>query len=260
MVALVTGGGRGIGQCVALRLAQEGWAVAVTARSADQLQETVRQSGHQVMAVTADVAAPESVKKMVYQVEEALGPVTLLVNNAGTGGPTGPFWENDPDQWWQSQEVNLRGPMLCCRQILPSMAARKSGRIINVVSLGGCQAVPDISAYVVSKTALIRFSEQLAIELQPHGVSVFAIHPGAVRTAMVEEARHKIPLIQQMLDARAVPPDVAAELVLFLASGQADALSGRFFSVDEDAKEIVRRASEVRGNDFYSLRMRTLDG
>ena len=150
--------------------------------------------------------------------------------------------------------------MLCCRQILPGMTARKNGRIINVVSNAGCQALPDMSAYVTSKTALIRFSEQLAVELQPYGVSVFAIHPGSVRTAMVEEARHKIPIIQEILDAgKAVTPDVAADLILFLASGQADALSGHFFSVDEDAKEIVRRASDVRGNNLYSLRVRKLD-
>src|SRR5262245_18173597 len=101
MVTLVTGGGRGIGQAVALRLAKEGWAVAVTARSTDQLQDTVRQSQGQMIAVPADVSEPESVKGMVRQVEEALGQITLLVNNAGAGGPLGPFWENDPDHWWQ---------------------------------------------------------------------------------------------------------------------------------------------------------------
>src|SRR5262249_51477022 len=107
MVALVTGGGRGIGQGVALRLAKEGWAVAVTARSADQLQDTVRQSQSRMIAVPADVSEPESVKDMVRQVEEALGPITLLVNNAGTAGPLGSFWGNDPDHWWHCHEVNL---------------------------------------------------------------------------------------------------------------------------------------------------------
>lgn len=259
MVALVTGGGRGIGQGVALRLAKEGWVVAVTARSADQLQDTVRQSQGQMIAVPADVSEPESVKNMVHQVEEALGHITLLVNNAGAGGPLGPFWENDPDHWWHCQEVNLRGPMLCCRQVVPGMMARKNGHIINVASVGGCLALPDLSAYVTSKTALIRFSEQLALELEPYGVGVFSIHPGAVRTAMVEEARHIVPVVQQALDAKEVGPDVAADLILFLASGKADALSGRFFSVDEDAQEIVRRASDVRENNLYSLRMRQLD-
>jgi NAD(P)-dependent dehydrogenase (short-subunit alcohol dehydrogenase family) len=262
MVALVTGGGRGIGQGIALRLAKEGWAVAVTGRSADQLQETRRQSEGlegQVVAIPADVSRPDSVKEMVRQVEETLGHISLLVNNAGTGGPLGPFWENDANHWWHCQEVNLRGPMLCCREVLPGMVARNHGRIINIASLAGGQPVPEISAYVISKTALIRFSEQLAQELQAYAVKVFAIHPGAVRTAMVEEARHKIPLIQQLLDAKAVTPDAAADLILFLASGEADSLSGHFFSVDENAKEIARQALAVREKKLYLLRGRTLD-
>jgi NAD(P)-dependent dehydrogenase (short-subunit alcohol dehydrogenase family) len=255
MVALVTGGGRGIGQAVALRLANEGWAVAVTARSANQLQDTVRQSPGEMIAVPADVSEPESVKEMVHRVEQELGPITLLVNNAGAAGPLGSFWENDPDDWWQCLEVNLRGPMLCCHRIVPGMMMRKSGRIINIASVAGCLALPDLSAYVTSKTALIRLSEQLALELEPYGVRVFSIHPGAVRTAMIEEARHIVPVVQQALDAKEVKPDVAADLIVFLVSGKADALSGRFFSVDEDVHEIVRRASDVRDKSLYMLRL-----
>ncbi len=259
MVALVTGGGRGIGQGVALRLAKEGWAVAVTARSADQLEETVAQSKGRMIAVVADVAASESVKAMVREVEGRLGRVTLLLNNAGTAGPLGPFWENDPEDWWRCQQVNLCGPMLCCREILPGMIARNAGRIINVVSGAGCQPFPDMSAYVTSKTALIRLGEQLALELQPYAVSVFSIRPGIVRTAMVEESRHRLPFVQKLLDdGLEVTPDVVADLVLFLASGRADALSGRLFSVGEDVEEMVRRASEVRRDDLYALRVRKL--
>ena len=262
MVALVTGGGRGIGQGIALRLAKEGWAVAIAARSADQLQATIRQNeGHdgRIFAVPADVTSSDSVREMVRQVEETFGHVTLLVNNAGTVSPIGPFWHNDADHWWQCQEVNLRGPMLCSREVLPGMVTRKNGRIINVASGAGCQAIPEMSAYVTSKTALIRFSEQLAVELQPYGVSVFSIHPGGVHTAMVEEARKKLPFIQDLLDAgKVVTPDLAADLVVFLASGKADALSGRFFSVDEDANDIVQRASDVCENNLYLLSMRKL--
>jgi NAD(P)-dependent dehydrogenase (short-subunit alcohol dehydrogenase family) len=259
MVALVTGGGRGIGQGIALRLAKEGWAVAVAARSVDQLEQTVQLGDGRMIAVTADVADPSSVKAMAREVKERLGDVTLLVNNAGTGGPFGPFWENDPEDWWRCQQVNLRGPMLCCREILPGMIAGKRGRIINVVSGAGCQPFPDMSAYVTSKTALIRFSEQLALELQPHGVSVFSIRPGIVRTAMVEQARHRLPVVQKMLDdGLEVTPNVVADLVLTLASGRADALSGRMFSVGEDLEAIVRRAPEVRRDELYALRVRTL--
>ena len=126
MVALVTGGGRGIGRGIALRLAKEAWAVAVAARSADQLRETALQSEGRVIGVTADVADAESVNRMVRQVERTLGRITLLVNNAGTGRLFGPFWEKrSSTSRWRCQEVNLRGPMLCCREILPGMIEHK---------------------------------------------------------------------------------------------------------------------------------------
>lgn len=184
-----------------------------------------------MLAVPADIADPAGVHALIQRVERDLGPVDLLVNNAGMPGPFGPFWETDPAEWWRNQEVNLRGPMLCCREVIPGMVARKAGRIINVASGAGSQPFPDLSAYVVSKTALIRFSEQLAFELAPHGVSVFPIQPGTVRTRMVDQSRARLPYIQAILDRGLdVAPDVPANLVLKLASGCADALSGRLFS------------------------------
>jgi len=258
MVALVTGGGRGIGRAIALSLAKQGWEVAVTARSADQLSETVKLAEGRVIAVPGDVSDRNSVKAVARSVQYMLGPVSLLVNNAGTAGPLGPFWECNPEDWWRCQEVNLRGPMLLCRELLPGMIARQAGRIINVVSGAGTRAYPDMSAYVASKTALIRFSEQLAIELQPHGISVFPIMPGMVRTSMLEEARQHLPFIQKSLDeGRDVAPEVTAGLVATLASGVADSLSGHLFSVSDDVEEIVHRAEAVRENELYLLRVRT---
>lgn len=153
----------------------------------------------------------------------------------------------------------MRGPFLCCRAVLPGMIARKSGRIINIASGAGVQAISNMSAYVASKTALIRFSEQLAVEAAPHGISVFPIRPGIVRTTMVEQARVVLPAIQQMLDAGLeVTPSVVSELVLFLASGEADALSGRLFSVQEDLAAMLREADYIKQNDLYLLRLRKL--
>ena len=187
-----------------------------------------------------------------------LGPVNLLVNNAATGGPFGPFWESNPEDWWRCQEVNLRGPMLCCRELLGGMIARQAGRIINFVSGAGCRAYPDM-AYVASKTAPIRLSEQLALELKPHGVSVFPIMPGLVRTAMSEEACEHLPFVQKLFDeGREVTPETVARLILTLASGAADALSGHSFSVSDDLEEIVRRAEQVQVNELYLLRVRSV--
>ena len=257
--ALVTGGGRGIGQGIALRLAKEGMGVVVTARSADQLAETVRLSGGKIAAIPADVSETKEVSMMVSLAEREVGPIDLLINNAGIGGPLAQFLDAEPDEWWKTLEVNLRGPYLCCRAVLPGMIARKRGRIINMASGAGTFPIPDMSAYVASKTALIRLSEQLAMELKPHGISVFPIRPGVVRTAMVEEARGAVPLIQKILDeGQDVTPDTVADLVLFLASGNADRLSGRLFSVNEDLEEIVRRADEVERDNLYLLRTRRL--
>src|SRR5690242_8071123 len=116
-VSLVTGGGRGLGRAIALRLAKAGARVAVSARSGDQIGETVQlieSAGGAGLAVTADVSDPAAVGRMIETVRKKLGPVDVLVNNAGTGGPFGPLWENDPVQWWDAFEVNVRGPFLCC--------------------------------------------------------------------------------------------------------------------------------------------------
>jgi NAD(P)-dependent dehydrogenase (short-subunit alcohol dehydrogenase family) len=242
-----------------LGLAENGWGVAIAARSADELDETAKLSKGRMLAVATDVADASAVKALVQRVEQSLGPVTLLINNAGTGTPLGPFWENDPVEWWRCQEVNVRGPMLLCREIVPGMVARRAGCIINVASGAGTNTFPDLSAYVVSKTALIRFSEQLALELKPHGVSVFPIRPGVVRTRMLEESRGRLPFIQQFLDRGVdVPPEVPARLVLKLASGCADSLSGRLFSIDDDVDEMVQRAEEIHASDRYLLRMQKL--
>ena len=258
-IALVTGGGRGIGQGIAIGLVQAGMRVAVTARSADQLAETVKLTDGRALAVAADVSDPAAVHAMVREVEEHIGPVDLLVNNAGVSGPYGRLWECDPEEWWRCQEINVRGPFLCSREVLPGMIARRRGRIVNVASGAGIFAIPDMSAYVVSKTALVRFSEQLALEAAPHGVKVFPIRPGVVRTAMVEEGRKHIPLVQKLLDeGMDVAPSVVADLILSLASGRLDALSGRLITVNDDLDELVRRAAEVEREELLALRARPL--
>ncbi len=213
-----------------------------------------------MICVTADMAAPQSIRAMIAEVERQLGHIDLLVNNAGWGGPFEPIWESDTDQWWRCLEVNLRGPLECCRAVLPGMIARCRGCIINIASGAGCQAFPNMSAYVASKTALIRLSEQIALEAKPYGVTAFALRPGIVRTALLEEALPKLPFLQQQLDlGLESPPEAAANLVAFLASGKADRLSGHIFSVNDDPEQILERADEVERESMYMLRMRALN-
>src|SRR5579883_1775490 len=186
-VAIVTGGGRGIGRAIAEALAAAGAAVTITARSADQLDETaegIKIAGGRVLAIPADVTDRAAVERVVAETEKQLGPITLLVNNAGASGTAGLLWEVDPDEWWDAMAVNLRGPFAFCRAVLPTMVAHGRGRIINVASLAGVISVHYASAYMTSKTALVRLSECLALETAEYGVSVFVIDPGGVSTVM----------------------------------------------------------------------------
>src|SRR5262249_47406851 len=156
-------------------------------RSADQLAQTVADitaAGGRSIAIPADVTDRSAIERAVARVERQLGPIDLLVNNAGVGGPIGPLAESDPDEWWRCVEVNLKGPLLCSRAVLPGMLARRRGRIVNIASGAGTHPIPNLSAYVTSKTSLIRLTENLAAETEPSGVRVFAVQPGTVRTAM----------------------------------------------------------------------------
>ena len=270
-VALVTGGGRGLGREFALALAGAGASVAVCARSEDQLGETVELiegKGGRAMAITADVSDRKSVDDMVSEVGSELGPVDLLVNNAGVLKAPGTVWEADPDDWWREIEINLKGPFLCARAVLPSMIERKSGRIINLASIAGLWPFPNFSAYAVSKAALIRLSENIDAEAKEHGISVFSIHPGTVRTSMAkyiaesELVGRRAPEIQEwfknLLDkGEDEPPESAVRLVLFLASGKADVLSGRYISIDDDVPGLVEQAEKIKEDNLYTLGLRT---
>jgi NAD(P)-dependent dehydrogenase (short-subunit alcohol dehydrogenase family) len=261
-VALVTGAGRGVGRAIALALADAGAAVAVCARSEDQLARVAAEISDRrgrALAIRCDVARRQEVEGMIAAIDAAMGSVDLLVNNAGQFGPVGPLAATDRDDWWQALEVNLRGPVYCARAVLPGMLARGHGRIVNVSTSAGLTAIPMLSAYAVSKTALYRLSENLAAETRGHGITVFAISPGLVRTAMSESALScGEPMIEQWFrDAFArdeeVPDEVPATLVVFLASGAADVLSGRIIRVSDDVARMVARAAEIQERGLYVL-------
>jgi NAD(P)-dependent dehydrogenase (short-subunit alcohol dehydrogenase family) len=264
-VALVTGGGRGIGKAIALGLSESGASVAVCARSLDEVNRTAREINERqgrAIAVQADVSSRVDVERMVGGVQDHFGQVDLPVNNAARILPFGSVAETDPDAWWELLEVNLRGPLYCSRAVLPGMIARGRGRIVNVSSGAASMTVPMGSAYIVSKAALSRLSENLAAETTPQGVFVFAIDPGLVRSTMTEAGlSSSIPSIQQMFqgwfdDGENVRPERAARLVAYLASAAADVLSGRHLSVHIDAQKMVASASEIVERDLYVLRQR----
>lgn len=264
-IGVVTGAARGLGRAFAVGLSQAGMSLAIADVRRDELNETLRlieSAGAKCIAIPTDVSDPAAVAEMVKSVEQKLGSIDLLVNNAALAGPAGPTWEADPQAWWHCQEVNLRGPFLCSHAVLPAMIARKRGRIINVASASGTVSVPYLSAYVTSKAAVIRFTETLAYEVRPHGVSVFALHPGAVQTPMNEEllatvGQKWLPWLEHIFQrGEDETTEPGTKLLLFLASGKADELSGKFFMVPENPDDLMARANEIRQKDLYTLRLR----
>jgi NAD(P)-dependent dehydrogenase (short-subunit alcohol dehydrogenase family) len=270
-VALITGGGRGLGRAFAESLAQAGAAVAIVARSEVQLQDAahaIEHAGGRSLTFTADVTDRQAIEQVVAEIERQWGYIDLLINNAGSLRTLGPIAEIDPDEWWREVEINVRGTLLCTRAVLPGMVARGRGRIINMASAAGLQALPAGSAYCLSKAAVIRFSESLAIENSSRGVCAFAMHPGNVRTTMLDfivesdEVGLRAPLIQQWgqqlyREGGDTPIQRSVDLMLFLACGKADALSGRFIDIDDDLDAMLQQIELIEREDLYTLRLRT---
>ena len=244
-VALVTGGGRGIGANIARELAAAGAHVAVAARTRAQVEHVAREIGGVPLEV--EVSDRASVDAMVIQAESELGPIDLLVANAGIGGPDGPTWKVDPDDWWQVLEVNVLGVHLCCSAVIPDMLERGAGRIVITGSgasyLPGARSTP----YPTSKAAVCRYGETLANELVGH-IPVFVISPGLVKTEMTGDNFPD--------DAPWTPPELAPRLVRVLASGRADALAGRYLHAEhDDIEDLIRRADEIREQDLNAIRL-----
>ncbi len=252
-VALVTGGGRGIGANIARELAEAGMRVAVAARTREQVDRVAREIDG--LALEVDVSDEGSVRRMVEDTERELGgAVDLLVNNAGVMGPSrAAIWEDqDAGDWWRVFEINLLGAYLCCRHVVPGMVDRGRGRIVNVGSGGGYLPVTPgrvgDTAYGPSKAALHRFGELLAGQLEQHAVAVFTISPGLVRTALTERLGD---------DAPWTPPSLAPQLVRALACGRADRLTGRYIHAEhDDIEALIARADEIVRDDLNAIRLR----
>jgi len=259
-VAIVTGGGRGIGRAIADALADAGAVVAVVARSAGEIDETastIRRRGGRAIAFAADVVDPDAVAAAVSEAEARLGPVSILVNNAGISGPNTPLWETDAADWWRTVEVNLRGPMLCARAVLPAMVRRGRGTIINIGSYAGIRAdTGGFSAYATSKAALVRFTDSLAASTREHGVDVFTVSPGVVRTAMTDAIDQFAALSEDAWS----PPEQVALLTVRLAAGDGARLNGRFIHVADDLDELVGEAARIEREGLYTLRLLKLSG
>lgn len=264
-VAIVTGGGRGLGRAFAQALATAGAVVAITARTEAELQETVtliEETGGRVAAFTADVTDRAAMAGVVDEVETRFGAIDILVNNAAVITPLGYDWEVDLDEWWRTMEINVRGPFLCTQLVLPGMMARRRGRIVNVTSGAAYGVNPYGTAYCTSKAALSQLTNLLAAGVKEYGISVFALAPGGP-TAMIEILATS-PNVPEKVNAhfREAMADVermqeSVQMFMFLLSGQADSLTGRHISYADSMDELLHRSTDIVAQDLYTLRRRT---
>jgi len=248
-VAIVTGGGRGIGRAIARRFAREGSAVVITARTEAEIQQVVAEiegAGGRASAVTADLACEADSEKIIRTAQKAFGAIHILVNNAATYGPVQPVEKWSAQQWDQVMAVNLRAPMLLSRLVLPEMYERKAGSILNISTVGAKVAFGLSAAYTASKAGLIGLTRVLAAEGARKGVRVNALCPGPVtETRMSRDLAREFAahfqsgadetlkrMVEGILQGRPQTAEEVASAALFLVSDQARAITGQTLNVD----------------------------
>jgi NAD(P)-dependent dehydrogenase (short-subunit alcohol dehydrogenase family) len=266
-VALITGAGRGIGRAIALAYAKEGAKLALAARTRRDLEQTAQQAqalGASICIVPVDISDPTQVEDMVRHTVEQFATIDILVNNAGIAGPVGPFQENDMTAWIQTIQVNLIGTYLCCRAVVPIMHKQSRGKIINLSGAGATNAWRNLSAYGVSKVAVVRLTETLALELEGANIQVNALGPGSIHTQMWEELRDSAhtagdtqlyALGQRVTSGGGASLERAAALAIFLASDASGTLSGRLISaVTDDFPNLPTQIQRIMASDALTLR------
>lgn len=252
---LITGGSGGLGLAIAVALNNAGHSVAVTGRDEAKLK-AVSKTLPGALALQADVTDAAATLAAVEQVRAAIGPVDVLINNAGIGGSVAPLVDTDVDSWWQVQETNVKGPMLYSKAVLPDMIERGSGIIVNIGSYIAIRPTAMATAYGTSKAALARFSDCLAEEVADQGVQVFCVSPGLVLTDIVRD----VPFINDIPQSEFHQPDEIAQLVSELVTGDYGALSGRFIHVDDKLQDLLQRAEKIEAGRLYQLCLHGLTG
>jgi NAD(P)-dependent dehydrogenase (short-subunit alcohol dehydrogenase family) len=262
-VAIITGGGRGIGRATALAFAEAGADVVIAARSQRAIEavaEEIRARGGQALAIPSDVSDPASVDLMVLQTLRASGRIDILINNAGVVAPIGMTWDVPPFIWQRNINVNLGGVFLCAHAVLPHMIHQDAhpkvrGKIINISSGAANHVVLGWSAYCAAKAGVDHFTRVLAAEVESYDVTVNSVYPGVVNTQMQTEIRHVPPdrfpeqdrfeHYFEMGDLR--PPEEVAQFLLWVASSFTDAMTGQIIRIDDE--EIRRRMAQDLGQE-----------
>ena len=244
-IALITGGGRGIGRAIALAFAREGATVVVSARTKEQVDGVAKEIGANAVALVCDVADPDSVNTMFSRAHQVLGRgPDILVNNAGIA-ESATLAKTDDELWHRHLNINLSGTFYCTRAALPSMIEKRWGRIINVASIAGKTGAPYISAYAASKHGVLGLTRSVAHEVATLGITANAICPGYVDTEMVSRGIEKIKSRtgrseEEALEAlkntspqhRLVTVEEVAAVALLLASDEGRGINGQAINVD----------------------------
>ncbi len=250
-VAIVTGGGRGLGRSVALTFGKQGAKVVLAARTMEEIDhvaEELRSLRKEAIAVPTDVSNEDQVNHLVKMTLEAFGTIDILVNNAGARGPIGPIHQISLSEWEQTLKVNLTGAFLCTKAVLPVLMEKREGKIINVATT--LTPRPNLTPYMVAKAGLIHFTKQLSRELKDYNIQVNVIHPGVMDTRMQEEIRKAgvkaigTDMFERLKEEGILHlPDEPAKLVLFLASKAADGITGEYLSFDDkEVKFLISQA------------------
>ncbi len=269
-VALITGGGRGIGRAIARAYAAEGATLALAARTDAELQATAEEIraefGSEVTTVTTDVTYREQVENAVSHTVDNLGPIDVMVNNAGNTGEIGPLWKLDPERWANVISVHVLGTYYGCRAVIPAMLERGRGRIVNMSGVGG----PNDTSYDAAKTAIVNMTENLSVELAGTGITVNAISPGSIHTRMWEEVRDMalaagdMEMYEkgvQVTSGGGASIERAAQLAVLLGSDDCGNLSGRLIRAALDTfEDIPARMDEIMASDALLLRRVELEG
>lgn len=264
--AFITGAGRGIGEATAHAFARTGANLVLLARTKGEIERVAAEIaplGVRTLPVVADVSCQENVRRAVAVTLAEFGRIDILVNCAGIYGPIGPFVDNELDAWAQAIQINLMGTLYCLHEILPYMISRRKGVVINLSGGGAVNAFPRFSAYSTSKAAVVRLTETIAEEVKGFNIRVNAIAPGAVNTRLLDqvlEAGEKAgkefyAKARQQKERGGTPPEIGAELALFLASPLAEGITGRLISaVWDDWKSLPGRVEQLRNSSMFTLR------
>ena len=241
-VAIVTGGSRGIGKAIALAFAREGAQIAIVGRNlarAEEVANQIESNGGRAIALHADVSIEADVARMVEQVLSHFGKIDILVNNAGVNLPYRRVVDLTVEEWSHVVGVNLTGPFLCARAVLPSMISQHYGKIINIASIGGRKGAAGRIPYRPTKAAIINFTECLAAEVKEHNIDVNAICPGAVDTDMLRE-------ISGRRREDADSPEKIAAVAVFLACEEGRGITGTAVDVFGDSNPLFRTQSRAK--------------